>query len=193
LLSHPGVGAHCISYSAGLEDPAAEDPTIKDSDGRIGSARLTLRGTGRLLFTVRPARPGELEQIAARYAARIGADGTAAEALCLMDARYVIPHLVRLVTHPASGESASFLVFRLVENEEAREVLRKALASADEGGARRILEVLASWRCDVDIALLRKLYRSDDDRLRLAVQRYARRLGKPEYFEFIKGIDDGPA
>jgi hypothetical protein len=72
-------------------------------------------------------------------------------------------------------------------------VLRKALASADAGGARRILRVLASWKCDVDVALLRKLYRSDDDQLRLAVQQYARRLDRPEYFEFIKGLDDGPA
>ena len=45
----------------------------------------------------------------------------------------------------------------------------------------------------MDIALLRKLHRSDDRRLRLAVQQYARRLDKPEYFEFIKGLDDGPA
>jgi hypothetical protein len=173
-----------------VED-TADDPTVMGTDGQTGRTPIKLRGAGQLNFTVRPPKPGELEQIAARYAARIGRDGDADDALCLMDAPYVLPHLVRLVTHPVSGENASFRVYRLVENEKARMSLRKALATADAGSARRILRVLASWRCDVDIALLRKLYRSDDGPLQLAIQAYARRLGKPKYVEFTRDFD-GP-
>ncbi|HZY89707.1 MAG TPA: hypothetical protein VFE78_33105 [Gemmataceae bacterium] len=182
FTTRPGVGTHEITYDA-RKPVYCPDPTMGPEEARIGGSN-PLQGRGTLRFVVRPARPGELEQIAARYAARLKRLGSyAQEALCVMDHLAVIPHLPELIAYCDRGRTWGALDY-YANNEEARAVLRKALATADQYETFCIINVLGDWKCDVDVALLRKLSASSYH-MRCAVQEYARHLGKPEYFEFI--------
>jgi hypothetical protein len=184
FTTRPGVGAHEITYDSRML-AFCPDPTLGPEEARFGGSN-PLQGRGRLRFVVRPARPGELEQIAAQYVARLKSpDVYADEALCVMEHPAVIPHLPELIAFSWYTGRGRIALDYYADNEEARALLRKALASAGKHESYWLLDVLARWKCDVDIALLNKLSGSSYD-LRRAVRSYAEQMGKRRYAAFLK-------
>lgn len=186
----PGLGTHEITYDARVL-AYSPDPTL----GPEAAEATFLQGRGTLRFVVRPARPGELEQIGARYAARFKGqdayahelrcqDDYAHEALCVMDHPAVIPHLPELIAFPWRWGRTWLALDYYANNEEARALLRKAFATAGERERYRLLRVLADWKCDVDVVLLHKLSGSGYE-MRHAVRRYAEQMGKRDYAAFL--------
>jgi hypothetical protein len=131
----------------------------------------------------------------ARHAARLkGQDGYALElrlqgayaheALCVMEHPAVIPHLRELIASSYYAGQTLLALEYYAENEEARALLRKALATAGERERCLLLGVLADWKCDVDVVLLHQLSGSGYE-MRRAVRRYAEQMGKREYAMFL--------